>query len=62
MFYPIQHGELKKHMFADHLSNLKLTEDGNIGYTYKCLGAGFWAFMQKDFRKALQKVVMHVSL
>ena len=27
---------------------------------YKCLGAGFWALKQNNFRKALQKITMEV--
>lgn len=50
--------ELKHHMFATKLSTLKLDESKKIGYTYKCLGAGFWAFKQKDFRIALEAITM----
>ncbi|XP_031561264.1 uncharacterized protein LOC116297216 [Actinia tenebrosa] len=52
--------ELRKHMFAKTLSDLRLSGDNKIGYTYKCLGAGFWAFRQKDFRVALTELVMEV--
>ena len=45
-------------MFENKLQNLKLGE--SIGYTFKCLGAGFWAFRQKDFRNAIQQVTMEV--
>ncbi|XP_013416846.1 uncharacterized protein LOC106178270 [Lingula anatina] len=52
------HTELKEHMFAKDLKSLVLDEPDKIGYTYKCLGAGFWALQQKDFRKALSSLVM----
>lgn len=50
--------ELKKHMHVTKVKELKLDENGKIGYTYKTLGAGFWALRQDDFRQALQKIVM----
>ncbi|XP_070558795.1 microtubule-associated protein 1B-like [Ptychodera flava] len=49
--------ELKKYMYCEDLDKLMLDEHNKIGYTYKCLGAGFWAFKQKDFRKALTSIV-----
>jgi len=48
--------ELKFYMFSEKLSPLKLDEHKKIGYTYKCLGAAFWAFKQNDFRAALEKI------
>ena len=53
--------ELKKHMFASSIKDLQLDESRKIGYTYKTMGAGFWALRQKDFRKALTTVVMEVT-
>ena len=47
-------------MFEKKLEKLKLGESSSIGYTLKCLGAGFWAFRQKDFREAIQKITMEV--
>ena len=47
-------------MFVEHLNDLSLDETGNMGDTYKTLGAGFWALKQKDYRKALHKLVMAV--
>ena len=49
-------------MFATNIKDLKLDEIKVIGYTYKCLGAGFWALKQHDFRKALQKVTIEVRV
>ncbi|GFO06434.1 adenylosuccinate lyase [Plakobranchus ocellatus] len=46
------------YMNCTKLKLLQLDEPDKIGYTYKCLGAGFWAFKQKDFQRALIKVVM----
>ncbi|KAL3868580.1 hypothetical protein ACJMK2_041381 [Sinanodonta woodiana] len=49
---------LQKCLRCVNLSDLKLDEENAIGYTYKCLGAGFWALKQNDFRQALQEIVM----
>ena len=48
-------------MYTEKLSDLKLDESGKIGYTYKCLGAGFWALRQNNFTKAITAIVMEVS-
>uniref|UniRef100_A0A0B7BD36 ADP-ribosylglycohydrolase n=1 Tax=Arion vulgaris TaxID=1028688 RepID=A0A0B7BD36_9EUPU len=53
-----QKQELWFYMSCTKLKQLQLAEPGKIGYTYKCLGAGFWAFKQDNFKKALIKVVM----
>ncbi|XP_046563707.1 uncharacterized protein YegU-like [Haliotis rubra] len=53
-----QKKELKKYLECEKIKNLKLCELGKIGYTYKCMGCGLWALKQKDFRKALQTIVM----
>ena len=49
-------------MYAKKLTPLKLDEEKSIGYTYKCLGAAFWALKQNDFRKALEKICFKVIL
>ncbi|KAK3596757.1 hypothetical protein CHS0354_038756 [Potamilus streckersoni] len=49
---------LWKYLLCGNLSKLKLDEEDAIGYTYKCLGAGFWALKQNDFQQALQEIVM----
>ncbi|XP_028414474.1 uncharacterized protein LOC114537610 [Dendronephthya gigantea] len=51
--------ELHEYMFETKLDKLKLGE--SIGYTFKCLGAGFWGFKQKDFRTAIQQVTMEAG-
>lgn len=43
-------------MFAKSLNDLQLDESGKIGYTYKCMGAGFWALRQENFRDALEAI------
>ncbi|XP_067683812.1 ADP-ribosyl-[dinitrogen reductase] glycohydrolase-like [Haliotis asinina] len=53
-----QKKELKKYLKCKKIKDLELCEERKIGYTYKCLGCGFWALKQKDFRKALQTIVM----
>ena len=47
-------------MFAKSLDELKLDENGKIGYTYKCMGAGFWALRQDNFRAALEAIAYEV--
>ncbi|XP_071082038.1 uncharacterized protein YegU-like [Haliotis cracherodii] len=49
---------LKTYLECEKIKNLHLDEHRKIGYTYKCLGCGFWALKQKDFRNALQTIVM----
>ena len=49
-------------MYAKKLTPLALDEQKAIGYTYKCLGAAFWALKQSDFRKALEKICMKVQI
>ena len=60
MFF-IQKDELWWYMDCTKLKLLQLDEQDKIGFTYKCMGAAFWAFKQKDFQKALIKVLMAVS-
>ena len=54
----LQKKELYAYMFEKKLQNLKLGEF--IGYTFKCLGAGFWVFKQRNFRNAIQQLTMEV--
>ncbi len=53
--------DLHRFMNVEKLEELELDEPGKIGYTYKCLGAGFWAFRQTDFRKAIEALTREVS-
>ncbi len=53
--------ELHQYMFADNLADLKLSEH-KIGYTFKTMGAGFWALRQENFRAALQDILLEVPL
>ncbi|XP_028414475.1 ADP-ribose glycohydrolase ARH3-like [Dendronephthya gigantea] len=53
--------ELKEHMFAESLDKLELDSQRAIGYTFKCMGAGFWAFRQKNFREAIQAITMEAG-
>ena len=43
------------------LRDLRLDESTSIGYTFKCMGSGFWALKKVDFRTALQKIVLEVK-
>ena len=54
--------ELRKYLYCTNLEELKLDESHAIGYTYKCLGAGFWALKQDNFREALEAIVRSVSI
>ncbi|XP_034039930.1 ADP-ribosylarginine hydrolase Tri1-like [Thalassophryne amazonica] len=56
-----QKQELHDHMFTPNLRSLALSEPGKIGYTFKPLGAGFWAFRQKKFRDALTATTMEAG-
>ncbi|CAL1529105.1 unnamed protein product [Lymnaea stagnalis] len=49
---------LKKSLHSTSLKDLKLGDVGNMSFTYKAVGAGFWALKQKDFRTAIQDIVM----
>ncbi|XP_033746094.1 ADP-ribosylarginine hydrolase Tri1-like [Pecten maximus] len=50
--------ELKRYMSYCSLKDLKLDEPGRTNYTYKTLGAGLWALRQKDFRQAIQDILL----
>ncbi|XP_062593715.1 ADP-ribosylarginine hydrolase Tri1-like [Saccostrea cucullata] len=50
--------ELKRAMHPSNLKDLRLDEPGKTNYTYKTLGAGFWALRQKNFREAIQDIVL----
>jgi len=56
-----QKKELWKYMACKKIKELKLAEYPIIGYTYKCMGAGFWALKQDNFQKAMIKVVMEAG-
>ncbi|XP_022104915.1 uncharacterized protein LOC110986914 isoform X2 [Acanthaster planci] len=49
--------ELQFHMNAS-LSELELDDRKKIGYTFKCLGAGFWALRQSSFRDAIEAITL----
>ena len=55
--------EMRKFMLADKLSQLELDEFQSIGYTLKCLGAGFYGLRKggMDFRGTLRDVVMEAG-
>ena len=48
------------YMNKERIRDLKLDDKTSIGYTFKCMGAGFWALKKDDFRAALQKIVLAV--
>ena len=56
-----QKSELQRCLKCSDIEVLRLDENKSIGYTFKCLGAGFWALKQTDFRTALTEIVMNVS-
>ena len=49
-------------MFAESLSDLQLAESRAIGYTYKCMGSGFWSLRQNDFRASLEAIAYEVTI
>ena len=48
-------------MFCTSLDDLRLDESDKIGYTYKCMAAGFWALRQNDFGTALEAISYEVT-
>ena len=56
--------ELRRYCSAQSLAELQLDEGRGIGYTYRCIGAGVWAYRQyvhedgADFRSVLTAVAM----
>ncbi|XP_035675986.1 uncharacterized protein LOC118415448 [Branchiostoma floridae] len=50
--------ELMGYMQVRDLRMLQLDERDTIGYTYKALGAGFWALRQRGFRDAIVQIAM----
>ncbi|XP_078679053.1 uncharacterized protein LOC144914764 [Branchiostoma floridae x Branchiostoma belcheri] len=53
--------ELRWYMDPRQLEELQLDAPGVIGYTYKTLGAGFWALRQDDFRVAIERITMEAG-
>lgn len=55
--------ELRKFALANSLSQLDLSEPQSIGYTFKCLGAGFYGLRKggADFRGTIRDVVMEAG-
>ena len=49
-------------MYCTSLKELHLDDIGSFNNTYKTVGAGFWALKQKNFRTAIQDIVMEVIL
>ncbi|KAL3868574.1 hypothetical protein ACJMK2_041375 [Sinanodonta woodiana] len=49
--------ELLWYMSCTDIRSLKLDDEDTMGYTFKCLGAGFWALKQNDFRTAIEQLV-----
>ncbi|KAL3868565.1 hypothetical protein ACJMK2_041366 [Sinanodonta woodiana] len=52
-----QKRELQNSLRCNDLGSLKLDENGKIGYTFKCLGAAFWALKQNNFKKAITAIL-----
>ncbi len=52
--------ELTDAIRVTDLASLKLDEQPYIGYTYKTMGAGFWALKQPSFREAIEAVTFEV--
>lgn len=54
------HDELVWHLKAN-LRELKLDAGEAIGYTFKALGAGFWALRQEDFEYAITAISLEAG-
>ncbi|KAI8511219.1 hypothetical protein Bbelb_103190 [Branchiostoma belcheri] len=50
--------ELMTFLQVRDLRTLKLDETETVGYTYKALGAGFWALRQRNFRDTIIQIAM----
>ncbi|XP_078677179.1 uncharacterized protein LOC144913913 [Branchiostoma floridae x Branchiostoma belcheri] len=50
--------ELMTYMQVRDLRTLKLDETETVGYTYKALGAGFWALRQRNFGDTIIQIAM----
>lgn len=51
--------ELRDAIYVSCLSKLRLSEPGKIGYTFKTLGAAFWALnYARDYRDGITQIVM----
>ncbi|XP_064639249.1 uncharacterized protein YegU-like [Lineus longissimus] len=55
---PEQIEDLHFHMYAKNLAVLELDDSKKIGFCFKCMGSGFWALRQKNYRKALEELLM----
>jgi len=56
------HQELKENIFATDLEPLDLDETGKIGYTYKCLGAAFYALATGiNFEQIITEITYHAG-
>ena len=54
-----QKNELRKYILSPSLADMKLDDKDSIGYTIKCVGAGFYGIRSgKDFMTALRDVIM----
>ena len=49
--------EFASYIDAPNIRFLNLDDPDTIGYTFKCMGAGFWALRQDNFRDALEAIV-----
>lgn len=53
--------ELSDAIHVTDVTSLQLDEKAKIGYTFKALGAGFWALKQTSFRHAIETITMEVK-
>jgi len=53
--------ELNDAINVTDVTSLQLDERNKIGYTFKTLGAGFWALKQATFRDAIETVTMEAG-
>jgi len=53
--------EMEKYMLADNIKDLKLDEEGSVGYTFKALGAGFYA-LRKAARIYKERGLNHAKV
>ncbi len=57
-----QKKEMRQHVFAKNVKDLKLDDAAKIGYTFKTMGCGFYGLLKgRDFRTTIMEVVMEAG-
>ena len=49
-------------MSIANIGDLNLADRESMGYTFKTMGAGFWALRQTDFRYVIESLTLEVGM